>query len=372
MSDEIECVVIGAGVVGLAVARQLALSGVETIVLEAADAIGTETSSRNSEVIHAGIYYPEGSLKARMCVQGRHMLYRFCQDHGVTYNRCGKLVVATTENELERLREIQSAAQTNGVSDIVWLTREEAIALEPELNCVAALHSPSTGIVDSHSYMLALQGDFEDAGGVIAFHSRVSNLQISDGRFEVTVREANSDQPVHLSSRYVINAAGLYAVNIARRIEGFPEESIPPFYMTKGNYFRLNRQSPFSRLIYPIPPKGGLGTHITIDLGGGAKFGPDIEAIDEIDYTVDPRRADIFYAAIRTYWPKLPDDSLSPDYAGIRPKVEMPGDAPQDFIIRDPDDHKIPGLINLFGIESPGLTASLALAEDVHKRLIRN
>ncbi len=371
MSDKIECVVIGAGVVGLAIARQLALSGIETIVLEAADAIGTETSSRNSEVIHAGIYYPEGSLKARMCVQGRHMMYGYCEAHGVPHKRCGKLIVATTENELERLHALQSAALTNGVSDIVWLTRDEAIALEPELNCVAALHSPSTGIVDSHGFMLALQGDFEDAGGVIAFHSRVSGLKKSGETFDLSVQMADTDAPVHLSSRYVINAAGLSAVKVARLIEDLPEESIPSFYMTKGNYFRLNRRSPFTRLIYPIPPKGGLGTHITIDLGGGAKFGPDIEPIDEIDYAVDPRRAEIFYDAIRTYWPKLPDSSLSPDYAGIRPKVEMPGDAPQDFIIRDSEDHNLAGLINLFGIESPGLTASLALAEEIHKRLIR-
>lgn len=360
--ETVDCVVIGAGVVGLAVARALALAGREVIVLEAAEGIGTETSSRNSEVIHAGIYYPKGSLMARTCVAGRRLLYAYCAEHGVPHRNCGKLIVATNEDESARLVEIKGRAEANGVEGMRLLSSAEAVALEPNLHCTAALLSPATGIVDSHSYMLALQGDAESRGAMLAFHSPVTEGRaIADG-VEIAVGGA---EPMNLRCRLVVNSAGLHAPSLAKKIVGMPSDRIPTAYYAKGNYFTLAGRSPFSRLIYPVPVPGGLGVHITVDLGGQAKFGPDVEWIAAIDYNVDPHRADKFHAAVRRYWPGLKDGALQPGYAGIRPKIVPQGAPAQDFTIQGPAEHGVPGLINLYGIESPGLTASLALAEQV-------
>jgi L-2-hydroxyglutarate oxidase LhgO len=360
--ESVDCVVIGAGVVGLAVARALALAGREVIVLEAAEGIGTETSSRNSEVIHAGIYYPRGSLMAETCVAGRRMLYAYCAEHGVPHLNCGKLIVATNQQESELLASIKGRAEANGVEGMRFLSGAEAMAMEPNLQCTAALLSPATGIVDSHSYMLALQGDAESNGTMLAFHSPVTSGRVTDQGIEL---EVGGTEPMKLRCRLVINSAGLHAPTLARKIEGMPADRIPTAYYAKGNYFTLAGRSPFSRLIYPVPVPGGLGVHITVDLGGQAKFGPDVEWIPGIEYTVDPHRADRFYAAVRKYWPALKDGALQPGYAGIRPKIVPPGAPAQDFTIQGPAEHAVPGLINLFGIESPGLTASLALAERV-------
>jgi len=358
--ESVDCVVVGAGVVGLAVARALALTGREVIVIEAADSIGTETSSRNSEVIHAGIYYPKGSLMARTCVAGRRQLYAYCAEHGVPHRNCGKLIVATNEAESERLAEIKGRAEANGVEGMRLLTAAEATTLEPNLKCTAALLSPATGIVDSHSYMLALQGDAEAKGAMFAFLSPLERARVRDDSIEL---EIGGTEPMKLRCRLMVNAAGLHAPVLARKVEGMPTERIPTPYYAKGNYFTLTGKSPFSRLIYPVPVPGGLGVHITVDLGGQAKFGPDVEWIDDIDYTVDPHRADKFYAAVRRYWPGLKDGALQPGYAGIRPKIVPQGAPAQDFTLQGPAEHGVPGLIHLFGIESPGLTASLALAD---------
>jgi L-2-hydroxyglutarate oxidase LhgO len=360
--ESVDCVVIGAGVVGLAVARALALAGREVIVVDAAEGIGTETSSRNSEVIHAGIYYPKGSLMARSCVAGRRLLYAYCAEHGVPHRNCGKLIVATNQAESEKLAEIKGRAEANGVEGMRLLSAAEAMAMEPNLLCTAALLSPSTGIVDSHSFMLALQGDAESRGAMFAFHSPVKQGRAVDGGIEIDVGGA---EPMNLRCRLVVNSAGLHAPALARNIAGMPVDRVPMAYYAKGNYFTLAGRSPFSRLIYPVPVPGGLGVHITVDLGGQAKFGPDVEWIEDIDYTVDPHRADKFYAAVRRYWPALKDGALQPGYAGIRPKIVPPGAPAQDFIVQGPAEHAVPGLINLFGIESPGLTSSLALAEQV-------
>jgi L-2-hydroxyglutarate oxidase LhgO len=360
--DEVECIVVGAGVVGLAVARALALAGRDVIILDAGPGIGTETSSRNSEVIHAGIYYPANSFMARFCVAGRRALYAYCAQKGVPHRNCGKLIVATNAQEDAMLAGIQRRAEANGVEGMRVLTAEEAIAMEPNLRCTSALHSPATGIIDSHAYMLALQGDAENAGAVCVFLSPVIGAHAVRGGFEVAV---GGSEPMHLRCRLLVNAAGLHAPFVARHIEGMPQDRVPKAYYAKGNYFTLSGRSPFSRLIYPVPVPGGLGVHLTIDLGGQARFGPDVQWIDEIDYTVDPTRADSFYAAVRTYWPALRDGALQPGYAGIRPKIVPRGAPAQDFVIQGPQTHGLPGLINLFGIESPGLTASLALADYV-------
>lgn len=365
--ESVDAVVIGAGVVGLAVARQLALEGREVIILEGENAIGTATSSRNSEVIHAGIYYPRGSLKATTCVAGKTLLYRYCVERGIPHMRCGKLIVATDAAQRDELEAIQKKAHANGVTDVVSMTRAQAEALEPAVSCVGALYSPSTGVVDSHAYMLALLGDAEAHGAMLAFVSPLARARVqTGGRIELEVGGA---EPMQLSARTVVNAAGLTAPSVARRIEGYPAEKSPPEFYAKGNYYSLTGRSPFSRLVYPVPEPGGLGVHVTIDLGGQARFGPDVEWIDRIDYDVDPRRAEKFYAAIRRYWPQLPDGALAPGYAGIRPKIAGPKDPAPDFVIQGPQDHGVPGLVNLFGIESPGLTASLALAEEVARRL---
>jgi L-2-hydroxyglutarate oxidase LhgO len=360
MVDTVDCVVIGAGVIGLAVARRLAQRGLETIVLEAEAETGTGTSSRNSEVIHAGIYYPAGSLKARLCRIGRELLYQFCRDRGVDYRQCGKLIVAGSERERAALESIITRARANDVTDLIWLTRAEACAREPELECSFALHSASTGIVDSHGLMQALLGDLEAAGGVVAFRSAVSGGHCDRGGIRLRIA---SD--TELRAPTVINCAGLQAQAVARTLEGLAATWIPPLYLAKGNYFVLRGKCPFSHLIYPAPEAAGLGTHLTLDLGGQGRFGPDVEWVDHIDYTVDPRRADRFYAAIRAYWPALPDGALLTGYAGIRPKLQAPGGSPADFLIQGPQTHGIPGLVNLFGIESPGLTAALAIAEHV-------
>ncbi len=360
--ETVDCIVVGAGVVGLAVARALAQAGREVIVLEAAEGIGTETSSRNSEVIHAGIYYPANSLMARFCVAGREALYAYCKEKGVPHRNCGKLIAATSAEEDARLAGIRQRAAMNGVDDMRILTAAEARTMEPNLVCTSALLSPSTGIIDSHSFMLALQGDAENAGAVLAFLSPVMGGRAVSGGIEVDV---GGTDPMSLRCRLLVNSAGLHAPALARRIVGMPAERVPTAYYAKGNYFTLSGRSPFTRLIYPVPVPGGLGVHLTIDLGGQARFGPDVQWIETIDYTVDPRRADGFYAAVRRYWPELKDGALQPGYAGIRPKIVPPNVAAQDFVVQGPQTHAVPGLINLFGIESPGLTAALALAEHV-------
>uniref|UniRef100_Q07J73 FAD dependent oxidoreductase n=1 Tax=Rhodopseudomonas palustris (strain BisA53) TaxID=316055 RepID=Q07J73_RHOP5 len=360
--DQVECVVVGAGVVGLAIARRLAQFGREVVILEAADTIGTVTSSRNSEVIHAGIYYPAHSLMARLCVGGRRQLYDYCHDHGVLHRRCGKLIVATSAAETDKLASIRAHAEANGVDDLQSLSGEAARALEPALACAAALLSPSTGIIDSHALMLALRGDAEEAGAAFAFHAPLLRARVVAGGFELDVGGA---EPMTLGCRLLINAAGLDAPALARTIDAMPADSIPTAYYAKGNYFSCGARAPFSRLIYPVPEPGGLGVHLTLDLAGQARFGPDVEWIEAIDYQVDPARAERFYPAIRRYWPALPDGALMPGYAGIRPKIVPKTIAVQDFAIQGPQQHGVEGLINLFGIESPGLTACLAIADFV-------
>jgi L-2-hydroxyglutarate oxidase LhgO len=360
--DKVECVVIGAGVIGLAIARRLARAGREVVVLEATEGIGTVTSSRNSEVIHAGIYYPTGSLMARMCVSGKRALYRYCAEHGIPHKNCGKLIVATTPSETEKLQSIRAHAEANGVLDMQTLPNEAARALEPALNCDAALLSPSTGIIDSHAFMLALRGDAEDAGAAFAFHTPLERAKAAAGKIEL---DAGGDAPMTLQCRLLVNAAGLAAATVARSIDGMPLELIPPAYLAKGNYFSCTAKAPFSRLIYPVPEPGGLGVHLTLDMAGQARFGPDVEWVDHIDYAVDPARAERFYPAIRRYWPTLPDGALMPAYSGMRPKIVPPAVARQDFLIQGPRDHGVDGLINLFGIESPGLTSSLAIADHI-------
>jgi len=362
MTNTIDCAVIGAGVIGLAVARALALGGQDVILLEKEDAIGTGASSRNSEVIHAGIYYPEGSLKARLCVKGRKMLYDYCAGHGIDHRNCGKLIVATDESQFAFLENLRTSADANGVGDLEWLDGGEAMALEPRLRCVAALLSPSTGIFDSHAYMLSIQADAEAHGAMIAFKSPVMGGS-ADGK-EI-VLEVGGTEPMELACRYVVNCASLDAQAMANSIRGMPPEAVPKRYLAKGNYFYLSSRPPFSRLIYPVPTTASLGVHYTLDLGGQGRFGPDVEWVDQIDYSVDPGRAPAFYEAISRYWPDIEEGALNPGYAGIRPKIQAPGEPTADFIIQGEKTHGIKGLINLFGIESPGLTASLAIAEEV-------
>jgi L-2-hydroxyglutarate oxidase LhgO len=362
--ERLDAVVVGAGIVGLAVARELALAGREVVILEAEDAIGTHTSSRNSEVIHAGIYYPKGSLKARACVSGKELLYAYCASHGVPHRRCGKLIVATDQAQLDELGSIRARAHANGVPDVDWIAKERVSEWEPELFCVGALHSPSTGIIDSHALMLAYLGDAQSAGAMLGLRSPFLKAVRRPQGFAVHV--AGSD-PVECA--VLVNSAGLRAPSVAKAIEGYPVEHAPRELYAKGNYYSLNRRSPFSRLVYPVPEPGGLGVHVTLDMGGQARFGPDVEWVERIDYDVDPRRAERFYAAIRRYWPGLPDGSLSPGYAGIRPKTAGPAEPAPDFEIQGPARHGVPGLVHLFGIESPGLTASLALARIVREEL---
>jgi L-2-hydroxyglutarate oxidase LhgO len=360
MTEKVDCVVIGAGVVGLAVARALALRGRETLVLEAEGGIGTGTSSRNSEVIHAGIYYPPGSAKARLCVAGRQLLYAYCDARGIQHRRCGKLIVAADEEQLAALQKIDATARANGVADLRWLTAAAVGAIEPALRGVAALLSPSTGIVDSHAFMLALQGDLEEAGGTIAFRTPVRRGRCEGGAIYL---EAGDGNGMELAASIVVNSAGLRAADLAGDIDGIPKGSIPRSFYAKGNYFVLQGKAPFTHLVYPVPEPGGLGIHLTLDLAGHAKFGPDVEWTEKLDFSVDPARAERFYRAIRRYWPGLPADALHPGYAGIRPKLSGPGDPAADFLIQGHEAHGVRGLINLYGIESPGMTAALAIAE---------
>ncbi len=363
--DRIDALVIGAGVVGLAVGRALAAQGLETIVVDRAGAIGTETSARNSEVVHAGLYYPTGSHKARLCVEGRRRLYAFCESHGVGHRRCGKLVVATEAAQRPALERLAAQARANGVDDLRLLERDEARALEPALECVAALWSPSTGLVDSHGLMLALQGGLESSGGAVALHTPVEAVRPgADGHLVRLGGEA----PCELLATRVVNAAGLWAPAVARRCAGSPAPPVQRF--AKGSYFALAAKAPFTHLVYPVPHDGGLGVHLTLDLGGRARFGPDVEWLaatdpEALDYRVDPARGAAFAADIRRYWPGLPEGALQPDYAGVRPKLHGPGEPAADFVVQGPREHGIAGLVHLFGIESPGLTASLALADEV-------
>lgn len=359
--DEIDCAVIGAGVVGLAVARALALAGREVLVLESEGAIGTGTSSRNSEVIHAGIYYPQGSLKATLCVEGRDALYSYAQARGVPHSRCGKLIVATSAEQVGQLDAIRAKAAANGVDDLVLLTAQQANAMEPQLHCVAALHSPSTGIVDSHALMLGLLGDLENAGGMLALKSPIERAECVDGAVVLIAADGTA-----LRCRTVVNAAGLGAPALARRFEGMPASVVPREYFAKGCYFTLAGRAPFGRLIYPVPEPGGLGVHLTLDLGGQAKFGPDVQWVEAADdLVVDPARGERFYDEVRRYWPALPDGALIPGYAGMRPKISGPDAPAADFVIAGPASHGVPRLVHLFGIESPGLTSCLAIGRHV-------
>jgi L-2-hydroxyglutarate oxidase LhgO len=361
--ERIDCVVVGAGVVGLAVARALANAGREVLVLEAMNAIGTGTSSRNSEVVHAGIYYPAESLKARTCVAGKHALYAYLHANGIPHRRCGKLIVATNPTQVAQLEKIKVQAAINGVEDLQWLDQGQVASLEPALRCEAALLSPSTGIVDSHAYMLSLQGDAERAGAVFAFRSAVTGGRISADGIQLLIGGEE------WLAATLVNCAGLSAPAVAASLTGLDSRFIPRQFYAKGNYFSYTGRCDFSHLIYPVPEEGGLGVHLTLDLAGRPRFGPDVEWIEALDYTVNPVRGDRFYDAIRQYWPALPNGSLRSDYAGIRPKLSGPGMPFEDFRIDGPGVHGISGLINLFGIESPGLTASLALADYVREIL---
>ncbi len=346
--DEVECVVVGAGVIGLAAALALAVAGHEVLVVERAWTIGFETSSRNSEVIHSGIYYPKDSLKAKTCVTGRHRLYAYCREHGIAHARLGKIIVAADEAELPALDRIAVAARANGVDDVERLDAAQAQRLEPELHCIAALLSPSTGIIDSHALMLAYQGEAEAAGATIVLRTPILCGHVRGDGFELTT---GGDEPAAIRCRYLVNAAGLHAPALARAIEGVPHDTIPPAYFCRGVYFTLSGRTPFRRLVYPVPPAGGLGVHITLDLAGQARFGPDVEWISGVDYTVDPARGEAFYAAVRRYWPGLRDGALQPGYAGIRPKISGPTEPAADFIVQGPAAHGVPGLVNLYGIE---------------------
>ncbi len=363
--DRVDALVIGAGVVGLAVGRALAQSGRETIVAESGDGIGQGVSSRNSEVIHAGLYYPPGSLKARLCVRGKELLYALCASHGVDHRNCGKLTVANSDAEQAALRRLQERAATNGVA-AQWLDAAQARELEPALQCQAALLSPSTGVVDSHGLMLALQGDLERAGGMVALGSAVAAARLSAQGPHVVQMADGSE----LEAGIIVNSASLHACALARRFDGLQPAFIPREFFAKGNYYSLAGRAPFTHLIYPAPADAWLGVHLTLDLGGQAKFGPDLQWLDvatpeQIDYAVDPRRADGFYAEVRRYWPGLPDGALAPSYSGVRPKIHGPHEAAPDFRIDGPALHGVPGLVNLFGIESPGLTSAMAIAEVV-------
>ncbi len=363
--EKVEAVVVGAGVVGLAVARRLALAGLEVLVLEREEGIGTGTSSRNSEVIHAGIYYPPGSLKARLCIEGRAFLYRYCAERHVPHRRCGKLIVAGRAQR-RRLESIRANAEASGVDDLEWWEAERIREVEPELRADAALWSPSTGILDSHALMLAYQADAEAAGAMFAFRCPLLAARRKGAGFLLDV---GGDEPMELACRLLVNAAGLDAPALARRIKAADAASLPRGYLCKGSYFGLSGRSPFRHLVYPVPEQAGLGIHATLDLAGRCRFGPDTEWVEEIDYDVDPSRVRRFAEAIRSYWPGLPEDALYPDYAGIRPKIVPEGAPPADFRIDGPAEHGVPGLVHLFGIESPGLTASAAIAGEVARRL---
>ena len=368
----VDCVVVGAGVVGIAIARQLALQGREVWVLEAASEIGSETSSRNSEVIHAGIYYPKDSLKARLCVSGRRKLYNYCEQMNVPHKRCGKLIVATNKQQVETLDTILKKGQMNGVEGLEIINQSQLLKIEPELNALAAIWSPETGIIDSHQLMVQLQTDAEAEGTQFVFNSPVLSGEVSvlgeggDGGIELLVGKG---EPFKLTTQCLVNSAGLNAVALLKNLKHFPKEHIPRFFMAKGNYFSLPRKAPFSHLIYPVPVDGGLGVHLTLDMAGQAKFGPDVEWITRKYYPVDHTRINGFEGAIQRYWPTMPKGELQPGYAGIRPKLSGPDEPAADFMIQDEAMHGVKGLINLMGIESPGLTSCLALADEVAGRI---
>ena len=362
--ERVDAVVVGAGVVGLATARALALQGREVLILEAAERFGTGTSARNSEVVHAGIHYIPGSLKARLCVSGRDRLYAFCRDRGIAHRRCGKLIVASSAAQCGELARIRTAALANGVA-LTELGGADARALEPQLRCVAALHSPLSGIVDTHGLMLALLAEAESRGATLLCRSAVTGVALHQGAFRVAVNEI----PAALEARALINCAGLDAPHLAGLMEGFPQQLVPRPHLSKGSYFILSGSAPFTRLIYPLPEGDWLGIHLTLDLAGRARFGPDVEWVQERDYSVDPARAPSFYASIRSWWPGLTDGALSPGYAGLRPKISGPGEPSADFRIDGEAAHGVPGLVQLFGIESPGLTAALAIGEHVRALL---
>ncbi|HEX3773755.1 MAG TPA: NAD(P)/FAD-dependent oxidoreductase [Polyangiaceae bacterium] len=364
---ELDLVVIGGGVVGLAVARACAVAGREVTLLEAETQLGSHSSSRNSEVIHAGIYYPTGSLKARLCVSGRTALYDYCEASGVHHEQVGKIIVATRDEEVTTLERLKAQAEANGVLDLTWLDRAQIHELEPEVSAVRGLLSPSTGIIDSHEYMAALRRDAEARGATVVSASPVHSGRVLARGIEL---EIGGSEAATLHCRSVVNAAGLRAQEVARSIQGLPPSSIPAQHFAKGHYFVLAGRAPFKRLVYPVPVPGGLGIHLTLDLAKQARFGPDVSWVESVDYTFDERRAQMFYTAIRQYYPALAEDSLLPGYTGIRPKLG-PASAPaQDFVVQGASIHGVPGLVNLYGIESPGLTASLALAECVLGELI--
>ena len=362
MADRVECVVIGAGVVGLAVARALALGGREVLLLEAESHAGTVTSARNSGVIHAGLYYAPGSFKARFCVAGNRALYPYCRERGVEHQDCGKLIVANGDEEEQVLLHLLERAHANDVDGVRLVSGTEAQKMEPEVRCTAALHCPTSGIVDQHPYMLSLQGDMENAGGTLVCDCRVDSVdQLGDGFLLRTAGEAAPE----IEARFVVNSAGLGAVDLLRHIQGYPPGRIPTMHLARGNYFTVAARSPFQHLIYPVPHAAGLGIHATLDLGRRVRFGPDVEWLDRIDYAVNLARAPLFYEAIRRYWPRLADGALMPDYTGIRPKLHGPGEPQPDFRIESQADHGITGLVNLLGIESPGLTSALAIGDYV-------
>ena len=364
--DRVDCVVVGAGVVGLAVARTMAQTGHEVIVLETEADIGTHTSSRNSEVIHAGIYYPTNSLKAQFCVTGKQLLYDYCRSKEIRHTQIGKLIIANSPDEIEILTRYEQQASANGVQDLRWLEREEVTELEPAVNCNKALLSPSTGIIDSHEFMLGLQADIEAANGAVICHSRVEKILPTDRGF---ILHVDSGDEVTLRADRVVNAAGLWAPSVARKIQGIDNSIVPESWLAKGHYYTLAGKVPFKRLVYPVAGRGGLGIHLTLDLAGQGRFGPDVEWIDSIDYTFDESRKLKFVNAIRSYYPDLNENDLVAGYTGIRPKLCGPGEQPADFMIQGMDRHGITGLVNLFGIESPGLTASLAIAAQIASEL---
>jgi L-2-hydroxyglutarate oxidase LhgO len=366
MNIDVEIIVIGAGVVGLAIARRLALAGKEVLVLEAEDHIGTHTSSRNSEVIHAGIYYPTGSLKAQLCVKGREALYRYCADRAVPAKAIGKVIVAVTEAEISALHALKAKAVANGVTDLTWLDPPAVSHIEPEIICKAALFSPSSGIVDSHALMLSLQGEAESHGAQLVFRTRVESVTCLDSGFDVRTTGADD---MTLRCAILVNAAAFNAPLIAARMDGYPKSQVPRRYFAKGNYLSVSGATPFRHLIYPLPVAGGLGVHVTLDLAGRMRLGPDLHWVDGLDYAADTSITDAFYEAVRLYWPSVMERELHWTYSGIRPKISGPGEDNADFVVDGPADHGVAGLVNLFGIESPGLTSSLALAELVAQKL---
>ena len=363
--ERVECLIAGGGVIGLAIARAFARRGIETLIVEEAETIGTGTSSRNSEVIHAGIYYPQNSLKSRLCIEGRNALYAFAERHGVPHSRCGKLIVATNEIQIPMLSTIGAGAKACGVSDLQHLSELEVCRREPELTCTAALFSPSTGIIDSHSLMLALLGDAQDHGAAISLRTRIVSAETNADGLRIETIEAGNGRAFELQASMFINACGLQAPAVASSIAGLPRQFVPDRRFAKGNYFSATGKTPFTHLIYPVPEEGGLGVHLTLDLDGRMRFGPDVEWVESIEYSVDPKRADRFYNEIRRYWPSLPDGSLQPAYSGIRPKLSIGGESVTDFVIEGQATHGVKGLVNLFGIESPGLTSCLAIAKYV-------